>query len=116
MKVARRRSSESWTWDLTQRECVKRGWIVRRVSWRDQFGRSHDLFGCIDAIAFDEQPILSAPRTIGIQFTSAANRAARRKKMAEMDLRKHLTDNAWLLLVWSWRIKDGKPVLAEDVL
>ena len=42
------------------------------------FARSHDLFGCLDLLAFK---IGAKPETRAIQVTTQSNRAARRKKV-----------------------------------
>ncbi len=106
-------SSDGWTWDLTQRECVKRRWHVERVDWRDRFGHDHDLFGVFDALAFDPA---EPGQTYAIQFTSASNRAARRKKVDALGILPLLQRSGWVALIWAWRITRGKPVLGEDVL
>lgn len=106
-------TSDGWTWDLTQRECVRRGWHLERVDWVDRHGYSHDLFGVFDALAWQDQ-VPCTMVTYAIQFTSAPNRAARRKKVEALPILPLLKAAGWIPLVWAWRIKDGKPVLAED--
>lgn len=127
--AARRKaaSSDGWTWDLTQRECVRRGWHVERVDWRDGYGHSHDLLSVFDALAwedtadlaeflhdFETTPGVMARQTYAIQFTDSTHRAARRRKVQALPILPLLRAAGWVPLVWAWRIKDGKPVLAED--
>lgn len=100
---------------------------MEKVDWRDQYGKSHDLFGVFDALAWDDPgdlteflrefektPGVMARPTYAIQYTSASHRAARRTKVQELEILPLLKAAGWVPLIWSWRIKDGRPVLVED--
>lgn len=99
---------------LTKRamaECRKRGWIVESVEQtiRIPGGRTfkRDLFGCLDLLAITVAP---APRTIGIQVTSSANRAAHRTKIENEPRALTWLAAGHALELWTYRLggKAGK--------
>ena len=81
--------------------CRKQGWTCQVVEkWIPQAKRRIDLFGCIDVVALDGNPL-------GIQACAGSSHAARRAKaIAEPRLQLWL-DAGCRFEVWSWT-KKGK--------
>jgi hypothetical protein len=84
----RRASSETWTRELAELICRRRGWHFLSTSWTERYpiaGKGNwrtvkrDLFAMLDALAITS----SGPgaRLVGIQFTDAHNMPARLAKM-----------------------------------
>lgn len=61
--------------------------------------QSRDLFECVDAIAC---PFLPPYRTIGIQFTSRTNVAARVRKVQESKALGMMERMGWRVVVWGF--------------
>ena len=107
-------SSEGWTRDLAAIECARRGWRLERTSWFDaRAKRTHDLFGVFDGVAFVLPSQRYVPNmigmsaTIGLQWTSAPNHAARVAKLRQADILPCLLRAGWTVLCWSFR-EDGR--------
>lgn len=57
-------------------ECDRLRYHIARVEYHGRYGRTHDLYGCLDYLALDGQS-----GVLGIQLTSSSNVSARRKKI-----------------------------------
>lgn len=98
---------------LTRDYCEERGWRLDMVERWDHYGRrSHDLYDCLDFLILDGSPSL-----LGIQVTTGANAAARRKKVIENLPRDWFTAGC-RAEIWAWRRLAGQKVfsLRRDVI
>jgi hypothetical protein len=59
---------------------AERGWVADVAEYRDRYGRTHDLFGCIDLVAVGPAGVAF------VQVTSRGNMAARARKVREAEV------------------------------
>lgn len=85
---------------LTKWECERRGWECRIVRAKNRVGKSQDLLGMFDALAFGPMGFVTG--TYAIQLTDQANFAARRTKVVEHPDFPMVRKAGWRVLIFGW--------------
>lgn len=86
------------------------GWTAQVVEKYNPHARVYnDLFGFIDIIAVRGQ------LTFAVQTTTAANVAARVKKIRASEHFPRVREAGWIVVVHGWDKRKGRWVLARDV-
>lgn len=96
---------------LTLRHLRAQGWPLVEVTerWNPHARIRQDLFGFVDVLAVGPQGVLA------VQTTSAANVAARVRKIAEHDNVAAVREAGIAIHVHGWQKKSGRWVLQREV-
>lgn len=102
--------SETWTRQLAEVECNRRGWTYVRVGYYDaRKRRNQDLLGAFDMLAAADGV------TYAIQYTDRSDHSKRRRKLNENAplAREFALAAGWVVLLWSF---DAKGRLKQEKL
>lgn len=72
-------------------------WAYRADYWDDRMERQHDFLGIFDFVCF------GSGETVGMQLTTASNRAARREKILAAREYRWVKDAGWRVLLLTWK-------------